>query len=265
MNVGGGAVLLQPLGRKHTGITVLIIHGVGSDRFYGLWYLIAFLLDRGYSVMTANLPGHGVGGREKFSLEAARHRLDQMIASAGAHSDESRIILLGQSLGASLAIDAVLRGAVVGGVVAVSSIVQLRVHWSMLRELGTLGSNVARSLEFDRFERIVPAVGPFGKKRFPIRIADDASYVDKFSSVIRTLRLVDRIRRAKNHPPVLIVHGEKDGIVPVSQAECLGRALGVSPIIVSGAHHLDLLWNQNVVKRIEQWIRLNATREDGKG
>lgn len=251
-------MLLRPLGRKRGGAMVVIVHGGGSDRFYGLWYLIAFLLDRGHAVMTANLPGHGVGGKDHFTLRAARHRLDQMIAAVSAEEESSRVVLLGQSIGASLALDAVLRGAVVRAVVAVSPIVQLRVRWAMLGEFGAVGKDVARALEFDRFESIIPAIGLFGRKRFPVRIAGSGSYVDEFAGAIRALRLVSRLKRGKCVPPLLIVHGERDGIVPVSQAQCLGRAVGVVPLLVSEGHHLDLLWNGSAVKRIERWIRATA-------
>lgn len=237
---------------------VVIVHGGGSDRFYGLWYLIAFLLDRGHAVMTANLPGHGAGGKDHFTLQAARHRLDQLIAAARMLDDSSRVVLLGQSIGASLALDAVLRGAVVQAVIAVSPIVQLRVRWAMLGEFGAIGADVARALEFDRLERIMPAIGPFGRKRFPVRIAGGGSYADAFAGAIRALRLVSRLKRATSFPPVLIVHGERDGIVPASQAQCLARAIGVAPVLLPEGHHLDLLWNGNVVRRIERWIRTNA-------
>lgn len=239
---------------------MVIVHGGGSDRFYGLWYLLAFLLDRGHRVMTANLPGHGVGGKDHFTLEAARHRLDEMISAAHSLGESSRIVLLGQSLGASLALDAVVRGAAVRAVVAISPIVQLRVRWSMLGELGALGADVARALEFDTLKRVIPPMGPFGRTRFPVRIAGGGSYVDAFAGAIRTLRLLRRLRRTANMPPLLIVHGEKDGIVPVSQAECLGRAVGATPFLVSGRHHLDLLWNGDVVRRIDRWIRTNASQ-----
>jgi len=264
-SLSGLAVVLRPFSRTRSGRVVVIVHGGGCDRFYALWYVIAVMLDRGHTVITAHLPGHGIGGKDRFSLPAARRRLDRLIAAARAEFKGHTIVLIGQSLGASLALDAILRGARPTGVVAVSPVEELRVRWSMLGELRALGSPLNRALEFDSVRNVLPPVGPFGRNRLPVRVAPGASYVTDFARAIRQMRLVERLRNgAGTLPPLLVVHGKKDGIVPPSQAQGLAVAAGVVPILVPRRHHFDLLWDHVVVQKIARWVESVGVTEQSQ-
>lgn len=220
----------------------VIAHGGGNDRLFGYWALIPALLDRGQAVLTAHLPGHGRGGCDHFGVEATRARLDALIAAASALAPE--VLLLGQSMGGAFALDAVIRGAPVAGLAAVSAPWALPRRMPLWRELGA-----ALSLETWRAARrapageLLPAFGPYKRDRFPIRLAGEASYVAAFREALQLLDLPRRLAAAPPAPPALFLHGAADGIIPAAHAERLAAAYGdrAELALIRGCHHLDVL------------------------
>lgn len=261
-HIGGQPVLLRPFGRKNSNVTLVFVHGGGSDRFYALWYTLAVMLDHGHAVITAHLPGHGRGGKDRFTLAAARRRVRDLVDLARRELPDRKIVLLGQSLGASLALDAIMRGTPTDGLIAVSPLIDLKVRWTMLlKELHNVRQPLARALQFDTLPNVLPAGGPFGRSRFPVRIAAGSSYVSEFGRVVRTLRLLERTRKfADKLPPMLIIHGGDDGIVPPTQAQSLAEAANAAVTIVPNHHHLDLLFDHDVVAQIGTWVSAIAKK-----
>jgi len=251
---GSGAVLLSR--DRETRACVVIAHGGGNHRFFGLHYLVRTLLDNGFDALTAHLAGHGRGGVDTFTLDNARARLDALVACA--RERERVVVVLGQSLGGSLALDQLARGSGGDAVVSVSAPTSLDSDLRLGLELGCLlKPAVYRQIRYAGLLGALPAYRGFRRRAFPVRTPDSLHYLDAFASAVDSMALPERLNTAEDPPPVLIVHGERDGVVPCAQAGALAGALGSTTqrCLEPGVHHLDPLLNRRVVARIVHWLQ----------
>lgn len=255
---GDGAEALFFLPPGAPSACLVLAHGGGNDRLYGLWVLIEALLAQGLAVATAHLPGHGAGGADLFSVEAARARLDALVERAPAATGASRVGLLGQSLGGALALDHLARGGAADAYVAVSVPLALRWGPGVLFELAAPFRPAAwRMLRYVRPSEALPAFGPFGRERLPVRTAPGRPYLTEIAEALERLDLEERLAlRAYPVRPVLIVHGTFDGIAPFAHAERLARALGPAASLVPlpGAGHFEPLLRRSVVAAVGGWL-----------
>lgn len=250
----GGTLWIEPRSRS-TGVVVLV-HGTGNDRLFGFWYLIEALVMRGYSVLTANLPGHGRGGSDLFELSACRARLDALAVQARQRGGP--IYVLGQSLGGSLVLDAAARQAGFDGFIAVSAPLEVHVGSALLRELGALVRPAAyRALRYGTIADVLPAAGSFRRDEFPVRISGENSYVHAISRAVMQLSLAERLAALPaSAAPVLLVHGEQDGVVPFAQALRTRAALKgrADALYAASLHHLDPLFDEALVGSVLDWL-----------
>lgn len=250
----GDALWIAPRARS-SGVVVLV-HGTGNDRLYGFWYLIDALVARGYSVLTANLPGHGRGGTDTFDLAACRARLDALASRA--RQLGSPVFVLGQSLGGALVLDAVARRADFAGFIAVSAPLEVHVGATMLRELGALTRPaVYRALRYGTIADVLPAAGSFRRAEFPVRVHGTQSYVHAIAEVVSEMALANRLAAlATPSVPVLLVHGEQDGVVSIAQARGTASALHgrADALFGESVHHLDPLFDEAIVRSVVDWI-----------
>lgn len=249
-----GARLLMPAMSPRA--VVVVAHGGGNDRSFGLWHMAPRLLERGCAIALAHLPGHGMGGSDALTVEAARERIDALTAAARA-AVPVPIIGLGQSVGGGLILDAVARNVPFDGAITVSAAIRLELSASVLREVAVAASPAAwRALRYATVAELMPAVGRFHRRRFPVRVAPGAHYLVALAEVVAALDLVVRLRQAQPPYPVLLVHGGTDGIIPVEQAREVAAALGDRGrlAIFDGLHHLDPLFDEGVICRIIEYI-----------
>jgi alpha-beta hydrolase superfamily lysophospholipase len=274
------------------GALVVIAHGGGNDRLFGLWYMADCLIKRGHTVLTAHLPGHGKGGGDTFSLEACRSRLDALLAEARRCAAGRRVLLFGQSLGGSLALDLLARtggggkggeergggkGGGIGeadpldGVITVSAPSRLLLTPKVFSEMTALFRPAAyRALRYGNPYEALPAFGWFKRWAFPVRVEGDGPYLEHFAHALAEMDLSDRLRRMDGLPcPVLLIQGTRDGVVPVEQARDLAEAAGHGRKaagnggelrLYPGVTHLDPLFTRNVVRDIVEWV----SRDEGK-
>lgn len=251
---GAAAVSLAPAGAPSA--CLVLYHGGGNDRLFGFWPLIECLVARGVVVLTADLPGHGAGGADTFSLRSARDRLDALVELARTASGGQDVLVLGQSMGGAFALDQMLRNDLAAGVIAVSVPARLALGASLFRELGALWPPEARRvLRYVPPSRAWPAFGPFGRARFPIRLAAGGSYVAAFQEALEALALLERLPGLSGSRPIWILHGEADGVVPVRQARALAEAIGSRARLrlVPRGSHFDLLLRDPVIRQVEAW------------
>lgn len=74
---------------------------------------------------------------------------------------------------------------------------------------------------------------------------------------LNQLDLVQRLRAVPSTVcPLLVVHGTRDGVIPVRQAKALGEALGnrAKLKVFSALTHLDLLLTPAVIETIVGWV-----------
>jgi pimeloyl-ACP methyl ester carboxylesterase len=62
--------------------------------------------------------------------------------------------------------------------------------------------------------------------------------------------------------PVLLIHGERDGVVPIAQARSTASALGGRANVLFGeaGHHLDPLFDEAIVRFVIDWIDARQVR-----
>ncbi|MFP5504459.1 MAG: alpha/beta hydrolase, partial [Candidatus Sericytochromatia bacterium] len=213
------------------------------------------LVARGEAVLTAHLPGHGRGGTDRFTVEATRRRLDALLAVAAGLGPP--VVLLGQSMGGAFALDAVVRGAPVTGLATVSAPLALPAVMPVWRELGAAlaRENWPAARQAPPGE-LLPAVGPYKRDRFPIRIPAGASYIEAFRRALLALDLPRRLAAAPPAAPALLLHGSADGVIPAAHGARLARAYGdrAELVLLPGCHHLDVLIRPRVIDRLTRWF-----------
>lgn len=272
--VDARALLLEPASPPAVGRGAVVVfsHGGGNDRLYGLWELFPPLLERGHAILTANLAGHGRGGRDLFSLEAARRRLDALVEAAEERARGRAIVLMGQSMGASLALDALARGVPMAAAVSISAPVSLAIDFGVAFEaVSFLHRPIYRSLRHGTLAELLPAVGSFKRESTPVRVPHGTTYIEAFASLLSRADLPARLRsRPSPATPVMVVHGTSDHIVPVANARRVVEALGgaASPFLAPKRTHLDILFDSVVVGAIADFVDARAgavRREFGSG
>jgi alpha-beta hydrolase superfamily lysophospholipase len=247
------AVALRPDAPR---ATVLVAHGGGNDRAFGLWHLVAHLLDRQISVVLFNHAGHGREGSDRLDLGSFRARFDAVLQAARA-SERQPIVAVGQSLGGACVLDAVARGAALDGAVTVSAVARLDLRLSVVRELAVLFHRPAwLPLRWATPLELAPAFGAFLRDRFPVRVAPGVGYLQVFAEILRQIDLPERLRHLSRPCPILLLHGASDGIVPVAQGRALAAALGPTAHLreLPGRHHLDPLFDDQVVRLIADFV-----------
>ena len=167
------------------------------------------------------------------------------------------MVLLGQSVGASLCLDAVARGQAPDGVVSVSAAADgLDLGAGSARELLGLGRPaIYRALAHGNPYEVLPAAGGFKRRAFPVRVDGGELYTRVFDRTIRQLDLLDRLAGAPPCP-TLLIHGTLDGVIGAGHARRLAAALGdrADLLQLAGGTHMDPLFDRRAIRRILGWI-----------
>lgn len=248
-----GAVRIEgPRGADAARGTVVLVHGGGNDRLFGLWTVIDELVLAGYRVVTFHQAGHGMGGSDEFSLRAARERLDAVVEECRAA--DGPLMVLGQSMGAALAMDLVARDGDVDAVVAVSAPCDLSVGPRVAAEaLGLTRPWIYRALAHGSVYEVLPAAGAFRRGRYPVRVPRGCSYLAQFARAVAEMELEPRLAaELRRSYPVMVVHGDGDGVIQVEQARRIAHALGERADLRTYPRvtHLDPLFTPAVVRDI---------------
>lgn len=250
-----GAVLFSPDAEPRG--SIVFVHGGGNDRFFGLHYPARRLLEAGYEVLTAHLAGHGRSGSDAFTLNNARTRLDALVGRARTRA-HGPVVVLGQSVGGSLALDQLVRGETGDAVVAVSAPSTLPDEFRLAMELGCLiRTGIYRHLRYSGPWGALPAYGRFKRASFPVRTEPGVHYISEFVKALNEMALLDRLEETGTGRPVLVIHGARDGVVPCGQAGELAAAIGPTAqlSLEPRVHHLDPLLNRRVVARLIHWLK----------
>ena len=225
--VGGEttAFLLEPASPPRA--LVVFAHGAGNDAWFPQLSLFRVLLENGYAVWTFDLDGHGRRSTTHLDPEAVAGAVPDALAHARATLPGLPVHLLGQSFGGALALGALARGTAsdVASAAFLSAPLHVRPNVRMvLSEIAGFCSHtcLAQRRNYGIWG-LVPAFGPFKRATFPIRLARAAGrswdYVAVVNESIKQLGLPEVARDVQ--VPVLLVYGERDGIVPLDQGETL--------------------------------------------
>jgi uncharacterized protein len=202
--------------------------------------LAARFCGEGFSVLLFNFRGTGASGGNFDILGWARDlEAGLNVFSARPEVDPRRIFLLGFSGGGAVSIYVAARNKEISGVIACASPAEFR---RLVEERG-IESFIADARE----------IGIIRDPDFPPSLE---TWGGSFS-VVRPLDWIDKIPPR----PLLIIHGTKDEIVPVAQAEALSqRARGGAELflIKGGQHRLRL--DERAMDKAVSWLKQQSTQ-----
>jgi len=197
----GVALSALAYGPQDAAVAIVFGHGfTGSQRNPKVVELARALAARGFGVYTADFRGHGASaGRSTFG-EQEVHDMEAVVALGRAR--HGRIVTVGASMGAFVALRHVGLGGKVDGVVAISSPAFSTVPRMPRARL------LARLVRSERGRRLLARQGTRVDPFAPVSVAPI-----ELAAVIATT-------------PVAIVHGGRDRYVPLSDAQALHERLG---------------------------------------
>jgi pimeloyl-ACP methyl ester carboxylesterase len=199
----GDGISLSALayGPDHADVAVVFGHGfTGSQRNRKVVKLVHDLVERGIAVYTADFRGHGAStGRSTYG-EREVYDLEAVVAVARRHHD--RVVTVGASMGAFVALRHAGLGGQVDAVVAISSPAFGSIP--RLPRARVLGRLVRSERGRRLLERHGTRTAPYAPVSVPpIELAPTIAPI-----------------------PVAIVHGGRDHYVPLSDAQALHDRLG---------------------------------------
>jgi alpha-beta hydrolase superfamily lysophospholipase len=241
---------------------LLAVHGAGNDALFAWIGLFKRLLSRGYSIVTFDLPGHGRENRTLFSAESALAAVEAALAECLRGSRESiPVEAVGISLGGSILLRSLprLQDRLTA---AVAVVAPLRINLSfrsLLPEMGPRNLRVVlREWEHYGPGGLVPSFGPFKRDIYPLRLADRPppgpfGYVRTLNDALAAMNLVEE--GASITIPVLLLYGEADRIVPISQGERLAAAIPPSQLHrTRGGTHLSTPLDPSAIDLMVEWL-----------
>ena len=242
---------------------VFTAHGTGNSAFYPFIKIFKHLIGLGFSIYTFDLDGHGVKSSTKISEHSVQTCIPQALEELKRLvNSEDKISFLGHRLGGSLILDHLMKNpnlksnsiiissplyfkfSITGFVNELKSPLD-KVFWQETRHYGLKG--------------IFPALGPFKRDQFPIRMDDKnsnhRSYISLVSNILDGLFHDSRLEELSQvQSPILYVYGHEDKIAPVEH----GRKLAVQTkkgalITVDHANHFNCIFSDSIIEGINNW------------
>jgi pimeloyl-ACP methyl ester carboxylesterase len=187
-------------GPRDAGVAVVFGHGfTGSQHNRKVVDLARDLASRGFAVYTADFRGHGASAGRSTYGEREVHDLEAVVGAA--RHDHRRVVTVGASMGAFVALRHAGLGGTVDAVVAISS-----------PAFGTISSMprarlLGRVVRSERGRRLLARRGTRAEPFVPVTVPPIA------------------VAPGISPTPVAVVHGLRDRYVPVSEAHALHERL----------------------------------------
>ena len=204
---------LRPVG------TVLILHGLSGSSEWTAPHA-ACLANAGFRCILIDLRGHGesTGGTISFGKYESADIREALVRLRAAGTLAGPVILMGCSLGGSVAIMAATGPTPVAAVIAIAP----------FAHVGDVAPHFAH-----RFAGWLTWLVTDGLTRNTIAAMGRQGDFDPLAD--SPLAWASRV-----HVPVLLIHGEDDDLVPAEQSAQLAKALGgdVTRVVISGQEHI---------------------------
>ena len=227
---------------------VLFAHATGNDALFPQLGLFRALLAKGHPVLTFDLDGHGRESTTTLAVDGTTGMLgDARQALTGSASAPVHVV--GQSLGGALALAAVATGELAPATVRSLTLLSTPLLLSpAARMLGTELLGMARASVRSQLRHygpygLLPAMGPFKRRAYPIRLADGEAraplaYVDVVTRLVAGLDLTTLATRVR--VPTLLVYGIHDKLVPPEQGRALAGLIPDADLrLVPGGTHFS--------------------------
>lgn len=246
---------------KNNSQTVIYIHGTGNDGSFLTENLFSLLIKDGYNIFTFDIDGHGSRSTSKLF----GHHLDSCIFSAYKQlckiaEEPEQLHMIGYSIGGLLALKEFSRRRIpIDKLVSIATPFHLKLQLKKIyKELFTLTQK-----EFYSFGRrwginaLLPAFGPFNRKRFPIRLAEQnhmpwgyINFVEEFANNTAWKNLTINASDV-----ILGIFGKQDHIVDLEKAiEIFGKWQQSDLIILPRANHYSIAINNQALGYVSNFL-----------
>ena len=240
---------------------VVSVHGTGNDALYPQISLFKALLRRRYAVLAFDLDGHGRSSTALLGADTLKEAVPAALALVRDELPGLRVSLVGQSLGGALALQAA--AARPKGLVSVVLIsVPLELTMGRMRLAPELRSFAAvafaRQMATYGPWGMLPAAGPFKRRRFPVRLASGggmfANYLTTVAGILNGMQLVEKVA-PQVKVPVLCLNGTLDPIAPPTDGRALAEALPHGEFReLSGCGHLTAALALATERAVGEWL-----------
>lgn len=219
-------------------VLVLLFHGLGNDRNYPLVHLIRVLNASGFSVLSVDWDGHGMGGHSTLDFQDATRSIPLILQRLYGDEDQGGLgqrrvgpacFLMGHSMGGSLALIASAREDVaqmVQGVIVISPSVSIAPTVRFISDvknylsLKSWSYDLTNKISYYGIYGLLFALGSAKRRLFPLRMKLSINYIEQARRfVYETFEKRRLLQQVKT--PVLWFHGMKDGVVPFENAAAL--------------------------------------------
>lgn len=241
--------------------TLLFVHGSYCGAWVWAEFFMPFMAERGWASRAVSLRGHGEseGG---FNFASLADYVTDIRAAMG-HVD-GPVVLIGHSMGGLLVqhclSDENVAGAVLMSTVPPSGLMASALHMSIHSPDVCLQFSLLQSL------------GPTMLKEAAIRRAffSDNAEVDGMAHLLPKLQKEShricvelmnpprpRLPLGGQRPPILVMGGDRDAILPVSALRETAAYFDAELSILSGAPHglmLDPNWREPAAERLLAWL-----------
>ncbi len=233
--------------------TILFIHGLTGT--CSAWYEYERIFCKTYNLVSVDIRGHGKSIKyEKFE----DYRVDkfvQDVAELIRHIQIERFIIVSHSFGTLIALELALTHADrIAALILLCPAYDVQAFASrMMMPLLKLAAGVFRLLPFSAGGRgrvdysKYPQSGDFNVWRSYADIRNTSLRVHIFC--LLQIHLFDQTGKWERlQMPILVIHGRKDRIIPVQQAEHMKMSLpAIRLLLLDGADHLLILNNVSEV------------------
>ncbi len=230
--------------------TLICIHGFRGDKYFLFVELFLKLLEKGYSIITFDLPGHGEN-REVFSLEKSVKFVSEVIifSKEKMNIPKKDLILLGQSMGGFICLLESYKNSV-SAIITISALYKITpspfhfLEWIFLFNKNFLRQFNYYSPNYLFYLRLFKKNNFFGNKK---EMTEEAHQVSK--------RILEEIKKSKI--PLLQIHGRFDLFVPFYQAKEINKNYGFYDkklVTCFFANHLDTIFKKRTINEILVWL-----------
>lgn len=246
---------------------VVVCHGAGNDALFAFVGIFKALLTRGLEIFSFDLDGHGRNSTTRFSEEHAASAIDEAVKQSGVAERRLPLHLLGVSLGGSLALAALPRLSATSAVIVCAPLRVRLTARTFLREMrpGLLTTAWGQREHFG-LTGLIPAVGPFRRSVYPLRLREDEPGAFGYVKVVnRTLASLELERTAADiQTPVLLVYGARDLIAPADHGALLKRLLPSSALLTpQDETHLTLPLADATTRSALAWYEAHEQSRNG--
>lgn len=235
--------------------TVIFVHGFGNDKYYPFIELFIILLKNGFSVISLDLPGHGLGNSSFFTLESSQEALSKTIEHAknNLKIQKNNLVLLGHSTGGFFCLAESANNSC-RGIILISSPYEIRLKPTILLEsVSFLSPNIIRQLKYYSLPWLVPSFTFFNHKRYPLNTKTSRK-ISEFAGKMRKAALIDSLKKSKI--PCLQIHSRLDLIIPFSQAEKIKENYRgkIDSLNFGFSSHFTTIFSKKTASSIISWL-----------